>query len=192
MGNYFQRADAAQYGVSGEAYAVIDTAQYDAYGNMIADIDANDGDPATSREESIGFGGQWGYFTDYDTWTGRFINRDPIGYGGGTNLYAFCEWNPVNEMDPEGTQDATETDPVETPGSVSTPANSGFPVEQTPEGLVRDPVRNNAKTCDCIGRRLTPSQRLTKMTCLMRMSRTRGSGSSPSAKTVGGTFSEDS
>jgi RHS repeat-associated protein len=116
MGNYFQRADAAQYGVSGEAYAVIDTAQYDAYGNMLADIDANDGEPATSREESIGFGGQNGYFTDsdtaaglvclghryYDPSTGRFINRDPIGYAGGENLYAFCGGNPVNCKDPTG------------------------------------------------------------------------------------------
>jgi RHS repeat-associated protein len=83
---------------------------------MLADIDANDGDPATSREESIGFGGQNGYFTDsdtaaglvclghryYDPSTGRFINRDPIGYAGGENLYAFCGGNPVNEVDPEG------------------------------------------------------------------------------------------
>jgi RHS repeat-associated protein len=117
MGNYLQRADAAQYGVSGEAYAVIDTAQYDAYGNMLADIFANSGQPATSREESIGFGGQYGYFTDsdttagliclghryYDSSTGRFINRDPIGYEGGENLYAFCGGNPVNLIDPEGT-----------------------------------------------------------------------------------------
>jgi len=37
-----------------------------------------------------------------------FLNRDPIDYKGGPNLYAFCDGNPVNEIDPEGTD---PTDP---------------------------------------------------------------------------------
>jgi RHS repeat-associated protein len=69
------------------------------------------------RTESIGFGGQWGNYTDsetnllslghryYDPNLGRFLTRDPTGYGGGPNLYAFCGGNPVNEMDPEGTNE---------------------------------------------------------------------------------------
>jgi RHS repeat-associated protein len=71
------------------------------------------------HHDPVGFGGQSGYYTDpetgllllghryYDPGTGKFINRDPIGYQGGANLYAFCGGNPVNEMDPEGT-DAVE------------------------------------------------------------------------------------
>ena len=43
----------------------------------------------------------------YDPGTGKFINRDPIGYAGGANLYGFCDGNPVNESDPDGT-DAQE------------------------------------------------------------------------------------
>jgi len=39
----------------------------------------------------------------YDPGTGKFINRDPIGYAGGENLYGFCGGNPVNESDPNGT-----------------------------------------------------------------------------------------
>jgi uncharacterized protein RhaS with RHS repeats len=39
----------------------------------------------------------------YDPATGRFVNRDPIGYNGGINLYAFAAGNPVNEQDPDGT-----------------------------------------------------------------------------------------
>ena len=31
------------------------------------------------------------------------MTRDPIGYDGGMNLYGFCEGNPVNESDPNGT-----------------------------------------------------------------------------------------
>ena len=63
----------------------------------------------------MGFGGQFGYYTDtetgllclthryYDPGTGKFINRDPIGYGGGANLYGFADGNPINEDDPDGT-----------------------------------------------------------------------------------------
>jgi len=62
----------------------------------------------------VGFGGQYGYYTDretglvlmghcyYDPGTGRFLTRDPIGYGGGMNLYGFAGNNPVNQSDPDG------------------------------------------------------------------------------------------
>jgi len=62
----------------------------------------------------VGFGGQHGYYKDgatglyllthryYDAGAGRFINRDPIGYGGGMNLYGYADGNPVNESDPSG------------------------------------------------------------------------------------------
>jgi len=61
-----------------------------------------------------GFEGGWGYYADaetglsllghryYDTGTGRFINRDPIGYAGGSNLYAYTANNPIMASDPSG------------------------------------------------------------------------------------------
>jgi RHS repeat-associated protein len=38
----------------------------------------------------------------YDPSSGRYVTADPIGYAGGTNLYAYVEGNPVNRMDPSG------------------------------------------------------------------------------------------
>ena len=34
----------------------------------------------------------------------EFLTPDPIGHEDGLNLYAYCENNPVNAVDPEGTQ----------------------------------------------------------------------------------------
>ena len=47
----------------------------------------------------------------YDAGTGKFINRDPIGYGGGINLYGFTGNNPVNRSDPNGTSDSDSFNP---------------------------------------------------------------------------------
>jgi RHS repeat-associated protein len=38
----------------------------------------------------------------YDSFTGRFLNRDPIGFAGGLNLYGYCDNDPVNAVDPSG------------------------------------------------------------------------------------------
>ena len=110
MGNYLQRESASAYG---NGYLVLDTATYDGYGIETADNFSNGVN--APRGESIGFGGQWGNYTDpetgliclghryYDPGTGRFLNRDPIGYAGGENLYGYCGNNPINRADPEGT-----------------------------------------------------------------------------------------
>jgi RHS repeat-associated protein len=65
------------------------------------------------------WGGAHGYYADedvgmylmgfrwYDSFTGRFISRDPIGFDGGDmNLYRPMGNNPVNEVDPWGLRGA--------------------------------------------------------------------------------------
>ncbi|MGV1099323.1 RHS repeat-associated core domain-containing protein [Thiovibrio sp. JS02] len=41
----------------------------------------------------------------YDPQVGRFISKDPIGFEGGVNAYAYVKGNPVNAVDPRGLKD---------------------------------------------------------------------------------------
>jgi len=86
---------------------VLSTDLYDAFGNRTGTAPASD---------PWGFGAQWGYQSDnetglvlctnryYDPQQGRFLTRDPIGQEGGVDLYSYTANNPVNEVDPDGTQ----------------------------------------------------------------------------------------
>ena len=102
---------------------------YDAYGQMrkVADLSFNYTEDPTYGTTGVGFGGQWGYYTDYaalaqpyaggaaaragqillglryyDPALARFYTRDPMGYEGGINLYAYCGNNPIMGIDPSG------------------------------------------------------------------------------------------
>ncbi|MBK8237821.1 MAG: RHS repeat-associated core domain-containing protein [Deltaproteobacteria bacterium] len=39
---------------------------------------------------------------EYDPSIGRWISKDPVGFDGGTNHFAYCEGDPVNLVDPDG------------------------------------------------------------------------------------------
>jgi RHS repeat-associated protein len=79
----------------------------DAFGSLL-------GIPPTTGDPYDGFGAQWGYYTDietglvlctwryYDPQLGRWLTRDPIGYGGGVNLYGYVRNNPANFIDADG------------------------------------------------------------------------------------------
>jgi hypothetical protein len=60
----------------------------------------------------------------YSPQTGRFLNRDPIGYHGGYSLYAYCKDMPLMRVDPMGwISEQVAMDPV--PIQPYTPPTSG-------------------------------------------------------------------
>ncbi len=97
QGSLAQRLDGAG--------AVLTSHLYDAFGAESA---------SGSTTDPYRYGGQWGYYADGETGlcllthrycdpgTGRFLNRDPIGYAGGVNVYGYVDSNPATRADPSG------------------------------------------------------------------------------------------
>ncbi len=89
----------------GGGSSVLSTDEYNGFGAR----------QSTGNMDCWGYGGKWGYYTDvetglclctlrfYDPNGGHFLTRDPIGYNGGVNLYAYCQNQPVDRADAVGT-----------------------------------------------------------------------------------------
>ncbi len=103
QGNVSQQLDA-------NTGSVVESYMFDAFGTRAT----NGNDTAAMADPYAGFGGSAGYYQDaetgllllgyryYDPSTGRFLNRDPIHYGGGINLYEYVDNSPFNGHDYSG------------------------------------------------------------------------------------------
>ena len=93
--------------VQGTVWGYVDSANnvvarwtYDAWGNVLSEVCTV---PALSSIRYRFQGREWSAATGlinfrmrwYDPETGRWLSKDPIGLGGGLNLYAFCGNAPV-------------------------------------------------------------------------------------------------
>ena len=84
---------------------IVNTFHYSAFGTSTS---------SSGSPNVFGYHGQLGYYTDletglclltyryYDPATGCFLNRDPIGYSGGENLYSYVHNRPNRLTDIEG------------------------------------------------------------------------------------------
>lgn len=57
--------------------------------------------PGQYADES---GLSYNFFRDYEPATGRYVEADPIGLGGGPNLFTYANLNPTTYSDPRGLQ----------------------------------------------------------------------------------------
>lgn len=119
--------------IDSESCAPVATFAYDPYGRIISSTIAPSSYPLPlsllfqSKYYDSETGLYYFGFRYYDPGTGRWLNRDPLGEDGGYNLYAFCNNDPVNGIDPLGLAlyafDGTANCPTNEDDGVIAPTN---------------------------------------------------------------------
>jgi RHS repeat-associated protein len=118
---------------------VLDHIVYDSFGNILSESNAANGD--RFKYAGMQYDGTTGLSYDqarwYDPVTGRFISRDPSGFGGGdANLYRYVGNGPTDAIDPSGAQaDRRPLNPI-----IVNPNNTGVLIGPDPMGPDGRPV----------------------------------------------------
>jgi RHS repeat-associated protein len=93
--------------LSNDAGTLTNVNSYDEYGIPGA---ANAGRFQYTGQAWLGDLGMYYYRNRiYSPTLGRFLQTDPIGFGGGMNIYAYVHNDPINHIDPSGTSCALNT-----------------------------------------------------------------------------------
>ena len=82
--------------------ATVESYSYDVFGNPDSTSVLGNRFMFTGREYDTETGLYYYRARFYDPKIGRFLQRDPVGYSDSTNLYQYCNNNPVNWIDPFG------------------------------------------------------------------------------------------
>jgi len=89
--------------VTNQAHQVVWKGQLKPFGETKVDVEAiNNHRRFPGQRFDIESRLYYNYFRDYDPTTGRYIQSDPIGLGGGMNTYAYVGNNPLMYSDPYG------------------------------------------------------------------------------------------
>ena len=86
---------------------------YEAFGEtVIQDGESENNRLRNTKERDASIGLDNDGFRYYDPSSGRYVQRDPIGYGDGLNVYAHVTNNPVNNVDPLGLETLSRGDSI--------------------------------------------------------------------------------
>lgn len=94
--------------ISDKAGNLLWSAQYDAYGKAAvqttasAQLAVSNQHRFPGQQVDLETGVHYNVRRYYDPETGRYITRDPIGFEGGLNHFAYAEVDPINLTDPTG------------------------------------------------------------------------------------------
>jgi RHS repeat-associated protein len=85
----------------------------------------------------------------YDPMEGKFISKDPIGFKGGINLYAYVGQNPINYTDPFGlTMGKGNVPPMKPPNVIPQPDSDDLP--NSPSCKCTNPVYHDSEYLACV------------------------------------------
>lgn len=86
--------------------------------------------PGQQYDNYTGYYYNW--MRDYDPWTGRYIQADPVGLSGGLARYTYVGGNPLSHVDPRGLDDANPFGPLIPPGGAPSDPSQCSPTKPPP------------------------------------------------------------